>query len=322
MISEFPKPCDPRLPVIDRDPSPRRPRTHFSPSPSFELGIRGGPILPRDIVSAPAFDEPLVPEPSRYALLYSPVAPSGQKAALVAALYDLLDIVSVLVPGAGRLEPVDGASPGYRWSGTVSAAEGSAARVATALRTPALVDVRTMQVLTNDPYALPYAFRELAARRPGRPGAVLAQTADEDEERSWDARIFTELHAGVYRAGFVTQTAYYEQAVSGVYTFLHDLDKRLGRSRYLLGEQLVPTDLWLFSLLVRYDQVYGPGFRLHRYRVRDFANVYRYLRELYGIPACAFTTDFPAISAGYYLGIPALNRGIVPIGPDELFLSN
>lgn len=98
------------------------------------------------------------------------------------------------------------------------------------------------------------------------------------------ARIFTELHTGVYRAGFMTETARYEQAVAGVYAFLHDRDERLGRRRYLLGQRLVPSDLWLFSLLIRYDQVYGPGFRLHRYRIQDFANVWRYLRELYRIP--------------------------------------
>jgi putative glutathione S-transferase len=307
--------------VTDRQLPPVRPRLHYSPPADYELGIRGGPILPRDIVSAAAFGEPLVLESARYVLLYSPVTPSGQKVALVAALYGLLDVVSVLVPGAGRLERIDGDPPGYRWSGAVSAAEAAAARAATGVRSPTLVDVRYGQVVTNDPYALPYAFRELASRRPAPRGAVLAEAGDQDEERAWDARIFTQLHAGVYRAGFVTDPDLYQEAVTGVHAFLRDLDARLAGSRYLFGERPAPSDLWLFSLLVRYDQVYGPGFRLHRYRLRDFANVWHYLRELYGHPACAFTTDFPAISAGYYLGIPALNRGLVPIGPDDLFLS-
>ena len=37
-------------------------------------------------------------------------------------------------------------------------------------------------------------------------------------------------------------------------------------------------------------------------------------------PIFRITTDFDAIPRGYHLGIPILNRGIVPVGPDDLFL--
>lgn len=292
----------------------------FTPPEDFELKIRGGPILPADIVGPAQEAQPLVAEPERYVLVYSPVTPSGQKVALVAALYGLLDVVSVLVPERGRLVRTAGEPSQYRWSTALTARERRAAGVALAARTPALVDTASMSLLSNDPYRLPYEFRDLAQRRHPHGSGELSLSVDVAAERYWDERIFMDLHVGVYRSGFAASPELYARSVAGVHGFLADIDERLGGSAYLLGDRPTPPDVWLFSLLIRFDQVYGPGFRLHRYRVRDFANVWRYLRDLYHLPACSFTTDFAAISAGYFLGIPALNRGIVPVGPDDVFL--
>ncbi|WP_412746097.1 hypothetical protein [Krasilnikovia sp. MM14-A1004] len=290
----------------------------FTPPHDFAMGIRGGPILPPNIVTSEAFAAGLSAHPSRYVLFYLPHTPSGQKVAMVAALYGLLDVISVVARGSGRLAVDSGGN--LHWSPELSAEERKALELSESVRSPVLVDVRTMQVLTNDPYRMPYAFRELARRRTGGGARLLSVDAVGAPEQQWDARIFHELHAGVYRSGFLDSQDEYEQAVAGVFRFLSDLDARLAEHRFLHGDALVPSDLWLYSLLVRFDQVYGPAFRLHRYRLRDYGNVFRYLRELHRIPACAFTTDFPAISAGYFLGIAALNRGIVPVGPDDLFL--
>jgi glutathionyl-hydroquinone reductase len=291
----------------------------FRPSAEFDLGIRGGPVLPAAIVGRDVMAEPLAPDGERYCLIWSPVTPSGQKVALAAVLHGLLDRISVLVPNRGRLEADPDAEGGFRWSARLTGDEERAVAVGTSVRTPTLVDAETATVVSNDPYLLPYAFRELARGR-AAPGGLLPTDGDPDLERLWDARIFDDLHVAAYRAGFVTTQELYEEAAGRVHRFLFDVDGQLGRAAFLLGDRLSVSDLWLFSLLVRFDQVYGPGFRLHRYRIRDFPNVRRYLRDLFAVPACAFTTDFAAISEGYYLGIPALNRNVVPIGPDALFI--
>ncbi|WP_461513764.1 glutathione binding-like protein [Rathayibacter agropyri] len=140
------------------------------------------------------------------------------------------------------------------------------------------------------------------------------------EQAHWTRRIFHELHVAVYRAGEEKDQQSYENAVTTVETFLCDLNDHLFGRETLLGTRLTDADIWLYCLLVRFDQVYAPAFRLHRYRLRDFASIRRYCKNLYAQPLFTATTSFAAISEGYYRGVPFLNRGVVPLGPDDLFL--
>ncbi|MEU7901551.1 glutathione S-transferase C-terminal domain-containing protein [Actinoplanes sp. NPDC049118] len=73
------------------------------------------------------------------------------------------------------------------------------------------------------------------------------------------------------------------------------LDGRLSRSRFLLGDDLTEADIRLWVTLVRYDvgvnadRAVNPG--LHVY-----PHLWSYARELYRIPAFRDTTDFGAFS--------------------------
>jgi putative glutathione S-transferase len=294
---------------------------YFRPPDDYDIGIRGGPILPGAIVNDPAVKQPLEPRPGRYALLYSPVTPTGQRLALIAALGGFLDLIAVLSPNNGRLiqRSGDGSEePSPAWA-PMSGTEAAAFEWGTHVRLPALVDLEAGRIISNDPYLLPVKIVSDLAESAGRKEA-LALLQEEEARLEWEERIFYDLHCGVYRAGFVARQDEYEREVERVYRFLADLDRHLTGRRCLLGDFPTLADLWLYTLLVRYDQVYAPGFRLHKYRIRDFVEVHRYLRELHALPACRATTDFALISRGYFLGIPVLNRGIVPIGPDDHFL--
>ncbi|UQU62092.1 glutathione S-transferase C-terminal domain-containing protein [Couchioplanes caeruleus] len=73
------------------------------------------------------------------------------------------------------------------------------------------------------------------------------------------------------------------------------LDDRLSRSRYLLGDALTEADIRLWVTLVRYDvganaaRTINPG--LHVY-----PHLWSYARDLYTIPAFRDTTDFATFS--------------------------
>lgn len=132
-------------------------------------------------------------------------------------------------------------------------------------------------------------------------------------------RIYEGLNNGVYRAGFATSQAAYEEAVRDVFACLDELEQRLVGRSYLLGERITETDWRAFVTLIRFDMVYHGLFKCNVRRLLDYPRLSAYLKRLYDIPGVADTVDFHHIKRTYY-SIPRVNpSGIVPIGPAKIF---
>jgi putative glutathione S-transferase len=132
-----------------------------------------------------------------------------------------------------------------------------------------------------------------------------------------NATVYTALNNGVYRAGFASTQAAYDEAVTAMFRTLDDLDRRLATSRYLVGERVTEADWRLFTTLVRFDAVYVGHFKCNLRRIADYPNLSGYLRELYQMPGIAETVDLDETKQHYYRSHTSINpRGIVPIGPE------
>jgi putative glutathione S-transferase len=136
-----------------------------------------------------------------------------------------------------------------------------------------------------------------------------------------NARVYATLNNGVYRSGFATTQAAYEEAVNPLFDTLDWLEERLADGRpYLLGETLTEADWRLFTTLVRFDAVYVGHFKCNRRRIADYPGLSAYMRRLYGHPGVAATVDLQHIKRHYYESHRHINpTGIVPVGPDVLF---
>ena len=133
--------------------------------------------------------------------------------------------------------------------------------------------------------------------------------------RAW-ASVYAAVNNGVYRAGFATTQAAYEDAFRDLFAALDALDRRLGIMRYLLGDQITEADWRLFTTLVRFDPVYVGHFKCNLRRIADYPNLSGYLRELYQHPGVADTVSFNHIKRHYYRTHPTINpTRIVPVGP-------
>lgn len=131
-----------------------------------------------------------------------------------------------------------------------------------------------------------------------------------------NARIYDGLNNGVYRAGFATSQAAYDEAVAQVFETLDWLEARLGGQRYLMGARLTEADWRLATTLFRFDPVYHGHFKCNRRRLVDYPALFAYARELYQMPGIAGTVDFAQITTHYYASHRAINpTGIVPTGP-------
>jgi putative glutathione S-transferase len=132
-----------------------------------------------------------------------------------------------------------------------------------------------------------------------------------------NARVYDTVNNGVYKAGFATTQAAYEEAVVPLFDTLDWLEERLSRQRYLCGAAVTEADWRLFTTLIRFDAVYVGHFKCNRRRIADYPNLSGYLRELYQWPGVAETVDFRHIKGHYYQSHTTINpSGIVPVGPD------
>jgi putative glutathione S-transferase len=131
----------------------------------------------------------------------------------------------------------------------------------------------------------------------------------------WNDLIYPHVNNGVYRAGFSTSQAAYDEAVSKLFETLDELDAHLAIHRYLAGEYCTEADWRLFVTLVRFDIGYHGAFKCNLRRIADYPALSGYLRELYQWPGIAATVKLDRIKADYWSLRNINPTGIVPIGP-------
>ncbi len=132
-----------------------------------------------------------------------------------------------------------------------------------------------------------------------------------------NAEIYGRVNNGVYKAGFATTQAAYEEAVIPLFATLDRLEERLASRRYLCGGRITEADWRLFTTLVRFDPVYNGHFKCNIRRIADYPNLWGYTRELYQWPGVRETVNFFHIKHHYYESHATINpMRIVPVGPE------
>jgi putative glutathione S-transferase len=187
---------------------------------------------------------------------------------------------------------------------------------------PVLWDKQTQTIVNNESREIirmfDVEFAELATQKIDLYPRDLQQKIDE----TIDA-IYLPINAGVYRSGFATSQAAYEEAVTELFESLDRWEAVLSKQRYLCGEQLTEADVCMFVTLYRFDSVYHGHFKCNLRRILDYPNLWNYLKDLYQRPEFKATCNLDYIKCGYYMSMTEINPNrIVPKGPiidfDEL----
>ena len=90
--------------------------------------------------------------------------------------------------------------------------------------------------------------------------------------------IYDNINNGVYRCGFARSQLAYDRAYQRLFDTLDELETRLARQRYLIGNQLTEADWRLFPTLIRFDAVYYNHFKTNKRRLIDYPNLWAYTR--------------------------------------------
>ena len=131
-----------------------------------------------------------------------------------------------------------------------------------------------------------------------------------------NARIYATINNGVYRCGFASSQAAYDEAAVALFETLDALEARLASQRFLCGERVTEADWRLFPTLVRFDPVYVGLFKCNLRRIADYPHLTRYLSDLRAWPGIEETIDLFHIKHHYYESLRFINpTGVVPIGP-------
>jgi len=137
--------------------------------------------------------------------------------------------------------------------------------------------------------------------------------AEIDEVNGW---IYDNINNGVYKTGFATRQAAYEENCRAVFASLDRVESILGEREFLAGGRFTEADIRLFTTIVRFDPVYHGHFKCNVKSIaKDYPNILRWARMVYQMPKVADTVDMVHIKQHYYGSHKHINpNGIVPLG--------
>jgi putative glutathione S-transferase len=180
---------------------------------------------------------------------------------------------------------------------------------------PVLWDRHTQTIVNNESAEIIRMFNSAFDGVGAKPGDYYPVPLREEIDLV-NGRIYEAINDGVYKAGFATTQAAYEEAVATLFDAFDWLEDRLSRSRFLCGDNLTEADIRLFTTLLRFDLVYAYIFKCNVRRLIDYKHLWAYTRDMYQWPGIAGTVDFSHIKQHYYLSHNSLNpTGIVAAGP-------
>lgn len=185
---------------------------------------------------------------------------------------------------------------------------------------PVLWDKKTNAIVSNESAEIirmfNSAFNELTGNTDDYYPEALREQID-----AINARVYSDINNGVYKAGFATTQAAYEEAANTLFDALDWVEGLLGENAYLTGDSITEADWRLFTTLVRFDAVYFGHFKCNRRRIADYPNISHYLKALYEVPGVKETVDIGHIQTHYYWSHITINPyRIVPIGPELSFI--
>ena len=263
-------------------------------------------------------------EAGRYRLAAARACPWANRALIARRIYGLEDAISLAMAGPthgeeswtfdldpGEVDPVLGIHL------LKDAYDKRAANVASGVTVPALVDIPSGKVATNDFHQITLDFGQewVEHHRSGAPN--LFPKAQRNEIMEMADLNYSNVNNAVYQAGFATDAEAYRRGYDRLFARLDQLEEHLTSQRYLMGDHITEADLRLWPTLVRFDAVYLTHFKCNRNKLTEMPALWGYARDLFQTPGFGDTIDFEQTKEHYFGVHRQINpSGVIPIGPD------
>ncbi|ELR25249.1 glutathione Stransferase domain containing protein [Acanthamoeba castellanii str. Neff] len=182
---------------------------------------------------------------------------------------------------------------------------------------PVLWDSQTKKIVNNESSEIIRMFNTEFNAFAKHPEVDLYPAEQREEIDALNTWMYETINNGVYKCGFATSQAAYEEAFQVLFATLDDAEEKLSKTRFLGGNKPNEADIRLFVTLVRFDPVYVQHFKTNKKRIADYPNLWGYTRDVYQWPGIAETVNLVQIKEHYFGSHPRINPlGIVPAGPE------
>eukprot|EP01137_Pigoraptor_chileana_P018608 Opistho-2@78353 len=182
---------------------------------------------------------------------------------------------------------------------------------------PVLWDKKNKTIVSNESSEIIRMFNAEFNAVAKRPEIDLYPAELRGEIDAVNAWVYDSINNGVYKCGFATTQAAYDEAIEELYAGLARAESILSKKRFLAGNRLTEADIRLFVTLIRFDEVYVVHFKCNRATVREYPALFGYIHDIYQTNGIATTVNMTHIKNHYYGSHPQLNpRGIVAAGPN------
>jgi putative glutathione S-transferase len=262
-------------------------------------------------------------EAGRYHLYVSLACPWAHRTLIFRELKGLASLIDVTIVSSDMLDKgwefKDAPEPLYGYTLAHQLYTHAKADYTGRVSVPILWDKKTQTIVSNESADIirmfNSAFNDLTGNQ-----TDYCPKADQAEIDAVNELVYDGINNGVYKCGFATTQAAYDEAVDTLFEALDDLENRLSSSPYLVGDYITEADWRLFTTLIRFDAVYFGHFKCNKKQIADYPNLSRYLLDLYQQPNIAETVDIEHIKRHYYFSHESINpTRVIPKGLPQIF---
>jgi putative glutathione S-transferase len=200
--------------------------------------------------------------------------------------------------------------------------------------TPMLLDKKTGTIVSNESRdmlkSLCWGCKDL--HKEGTPDYYPREKEALIDE--WTDKMYDPLLNGVYKCGFTTDQDVYDKQIESMFSLLDEVDERLGKNKWMLGDEFSVLDLVIGVTLCRFDAVYYVHFMCCKQHIYDYEHLSNYARSFYQLEHVKAATDLEKCKMHYFKShhviapmtlIAASNKNAdlsLPHNRDELFPSS
>ena len=172
---------------------------------------------------------------------------------------------------------------------------------------PLIVDTKTQTIVSNESRDIVRMLRKASEGPDLAPDNLLT------EMEELQLYIYENINNGVYRCGFSSEQTAYDKAIKDVFEGLSRVNDILGHKRFLHGDKITETDLFLLPTAVRFDGIYHSFFKCGLTTIaRSYPNILRWMHDMHGVKGVRGCFDHDDAKRSYYQQLFPLNpSGII-----------